>query len=290
MNLSKIVWLFLAHCLPSKLYLSLRYKVIYGKWIDWKSPKAFTEKLQWLKVNAFRPEYVEMVDKVEVKKYIAGRLGEEYVIPALGVWDSADRIDFDNLPDKFVLKCNHDSGTVVVCEDKSSLDKDAVRKKLAKALKYNYYLAGRETPYKYVNRKIFAEKFIQNDGLGELLDYKFFCFNGEPKIIKVDFGRATGHHANYYDMEMNLLPFGVVTSHPVYSRHFDKPANFDRMVEIAKDLSKGIPFVRIDLYNLNGKIYFGEITFFPTSGFNPFTDPAWDLRLGEWLELPEKKK
>ena len=288
-KITAAVWDVLAHILPSKWFISLKYWVIYHKWINWKDPKAFTEKLQWMKLYAFRPEYVEMVDKVKVKEYIRKKLGDEYVIPLLGVWKSEKDIDFDTLPDRFALKCNHDSGTIVVCSDKSALDKEKTRKILGKALRTNYYLTGREKPYKYVERRIFAEQFLQNEGINELLDYKFFCFDGVPRITKIDYGRAVAHHANYYDMDMNLLPFGVVTSHPT-DRVFTKPDNFGEMVDIAKKLSAGIPFVRVDLYDVGGKIYFGELTFYPTSGFNPFTDYNWDLRLGEWLKLPPKNK
>lgn len=228
-----------------------------------------------------------MVDKVAVKEFIGRKLGPGFVFPLYGKWDSFDEIDFDLLPDQFVLKCNHDSGTVVLCKNKGSFDKAEAKRRLEGALHRNYYLAFRETPYKHVKPMIFAEQFMQNDGLEELLDYKFFCFNGEPKIMKVDFGRTEGnHHANYYDMDMNLLPFGLSTSYPLPDREFQRPDGFSEMVRIAEKLSEGIPFVRIDLYNLSGRIYFGEFTFFPASGLTPYTSEAADLLLGSWLHLP----
>lgn len=286
---SDLVWTVFSYTLPSKIYLSFKYRVIFHKRLDWKHPVCFTEKLQWLKLYGFQKEYVRMVDKVLVKEYIAGKLGAEYVIPTLGVWKSADDIDINALPEQFVLKCNHDSGTAVVCRDKGTLNVCKTVATIRKALKRNYYLMGRETPYKYVKRRVFAEQYIENADGTELVDYKFFCFNGEPKITKVDFGRGTRHQANYYDVDMNLLPFGVIASHPDYSRHFDKPENYEEMLGIARKLSDGIPFVRVDLYNVNGKIYFGELTFFPTSGLQPFTDTEWDRRLGGWIVLPDKK-
>jgi len=287
-SISSAVWDVLAHVLPSKWFISLKYRVIFHRWINWKAPEAFTEKLQWMKLYDFRPEYVDMVDKVKVKQYIKEKIGEEYVIPTFGVWKSEKDIDFDALPEKFVLKCNHDSGTVVVCPDKSALDHDEARRVMGRALRTNYYLRGREKPYKYVEHRIFAEQFLQDDSMSELLDYKFFCFDGEPRVFKINFDKDTEFHANYYDMDMNLLPFGEVMPAPA-PRIFTKPDNYDKMVEIVRTLSAGFPFVRVDLYNVGGKIYFGELTLYPTSGFGPFNDLGWDLKLGGWLKLPPKK-
>lgn len=286
--IKEFVWLILSRTLPSKIYLSLKYRVLFHKRLSWNSPKAFTEKLQWLKINDFRPEYVEMVDKVKAKSWVAERIGSDYVIPLLGVWDSADDIDFAALPEKFVLKCNHDSGTAVVCKSKADLDFDKTRKTLDKAMNRDYYYMGRERPYRYVKRRIFAEQMLEDDNTRELLDYKFFCFDGVPRVFKINFDKETDFHANYYDMDMNLLPFGEVWPPPAL-RDFSKPANFDIMIKIVKVLSEGLPFVRVDLYNINGKIYFGEMTLYPTSGFGPFNDYNWDLKLGEWLVLPSKR-
>lgn len=284
--ISNAFWVILMYVAPTRFYLSLKYRVIFGKWIDWHNPQAFTEKLQWLKVYGFKPEYVKMVDKVLVKMYVTEKIGKEYIIPTLTVADSADGLDRGALPSKFVLKTNHDSGTALLCKDKFSFDFDAAKRMLNKALKSNYYLMGRESPYKYVKRKVFAEAFLEHDD--DLVDYKFFCFNGEPKVLKIDYDRETRHHANYYDADMHLLPFYKKSSRPDNPKEFIKPANYDRMIGIARTLSKNIPFVRIDLYNLNGKIYFGEITFFPSSGFEPLTDPDWDYKLGSWITLPNK--
>ena len=175
----------------------------------------------------------------------------------------------------------------MICRDKAALDREAARSILARALATDYYSKGRETPYRSVPRKILAEEYLEHDG--DLVDYKFFCFNGEPKVVKIDYDRSSAHHANYYDIDMNLLPFFKKSSKPDVPRHFEKPDNYAAMVEMAKKLSADMPFVRIDLYNVDGKIYFGEMTFFPSSGFEPLTDPAWDEKLGSWITLPEKR-
>ena len=282
------VWKVLQRILPDKLYLSLKYRVVFKKKLNWKNPKTFNEKLQWLKLYGFRDDYVKMADKVLVKDYVASKIGPEYIIPTLGVWKTAEDIDFASVELPFILKCNHDSGTVIACK-RQDFDADAIRRKMQKALQSDYYLMGREKPYKYIGRRIMAEKFISTpDGTGEIQDFKFFCFGGEPRIFKINFDRSTDFKANYYDTDMALLPFGEVWPAPDYSRTFEHPEGFDKMLEICRTLSEGIPFVRVDLYNVAGKIYFGELTFYPTSGFGPFTDPAWDEKLGSWIKLPSK--
>lgn len=281
--LSNTIWTLFKYVMPTKLYLEMKYRTIFGRKINWDNPTYFTEKLQWLKVYGYRPEYAQMVDKILVKDYVKNKVGEDIIIPTLDVWDSVDKLSVDNLPRKFVLKSNHDSGTCIVCTDKDVFDLFSAKKILEKSLNVNYYLMGRETPYKYVKRKIFAEAYLEHDE--DLLDYKFFCFNGEPKVLKIDYDRSTKHHANYYDVDMNLLPFFKKSSKPEVPRVFEKPVGYDRMLEIARTLSHRIPFVRIDLYNLSGKIYFGEITFFPSSGFEPLTDDEWDAKLGSWIDL-----
>ena len=282
---SNSFWGLCGHILPTKIYLSLRYRIIFGKWINWKNPTSFTEKLQWLKVYGHGEQYTHLVDKLLVKDYVASIVGEKYVIPTLAVWDSIDSIDSYNLPNQFVMKCNHDSGSIVICNDKATFDCNEAKKAISKVFRRNYYFVGRETPYKRVHRKVFAEKLIRCTSGGDLKDYKFFCFNGMPRCFKIDFDRFVDHHANYYDMHQNLLPFGEVWPSPDQNRKMIIPDNFDEMVSVASSLSRNIPFARVDLYNNDGVILFGEITLYPTSGFGPFTDPEWDLKLGEWLDL-----
>ena len=257
--------------------------------LDLSNPVTFNEKLQWLKLYDRRPEYTMMVDKYLVRDYIANKLGEEYLIPLLGVWDDPDDIDFDSLPGRFVLKCNHNSGLgMCICKNKSMLNIKKVKADLRKGLKQDYYLTGREWPYKDVPRKIIAEQYMEDGTLHELRDYKFFCFGGQVKCFKVDFDRFIDHHANYFDRDGNLLEFGEVVCPPIYDRKIDLPKTLPRMIEFAEQLSNEIPFLRADFYDVNGKIYFGELTFFPASGMGEFVPKEWDLKLGEWIHIPQK--
>lgn len=273
--------------LSDEAYLKLVYRLIFGRKLDLKNPKTFNEKLQWLKLYNRKPEYTLMVDKYEVKGYIAEQIGEEYVIPTLGVWDNFDDIDFDSLPNQFVLKCTHDSGGLVICKDKSNLDVTKAREKINKALTRRFYYFGREWPYKNVKPRIIAEKYMVDKTVDELRDYKFFCFGGVCKCLKVDFDRFIEHHANYFDPQGNLLDLGEKICPPNKEKVLFLPENKDNMLQLAEKLSKGIPFLRADFYDVNGKIYFGELTFFPASGWGEFTDEKWDYKLGEWIKLPD---
>lgn len=270
------------------VYLKLIYRLIFGRKLDLKNPQTFNEKLQWLKLNNRKPEYSIMVDKYEVKKYIAEKIGEEYVIPTLGVWDNFDDIDFDLLPNQFVLKCTHDSGGLVICKDKSKLDIAKAREKINKALTRRFYYFGREWPYKAVKPRIIAEKYMVDESVSELRDYKFFCFGGVCKCLKVDFDRFIEHRANYYDPQGNLLDLGEKICPPNKEKVIVLPDNKEKMLHLAEKLSANIPFLRVDFYDVNGKIYFGELTFFPASGWGEFTDEKWDYKLGEWIKLPNK--
>ncbi len=274
-----------ASFIPDKLYLTLLYRCKMGKWIDWKNPQTFTEKIQWLKLYNRKPEYTTMVDKFAVKDHVADVIGCEYIIPTLGVWNTPTEIDFDALPDKFVLKTTHGGGGggVVICRDKATFDVVAARSKLRNSLKSDIYKYYREWPYKNVPRRIIAEKFIDVPDKADLTDYKFFCFNGEPRFLKVDFDRFVDHHANYYDLEWNLLPFGEAEIPPVESHVEHCPPNFDKMITIARKLSKGHPFLRVDLYNVAGRIFFGELTFYPASGLGAFSPCKYDFEIGNRL-------
>lgn len=273
--------------LPDALYLRIQYMVKMGQKLDLRYPLTFSEKLQWLKLYDRKPEYTTMVDKYAVKKYVADRIGEEYIIPTLGVWDSFDEIDFDSLPDKFVLKCTHDSGGLVICRDKKTLDMDAARKKIEKSLRTDYYKLGREWPYKDVPRRIIAEKFMEDGTQGDALnDYKLMCFDGKVYCSFVCSGRNSeeGLRVTFYDREWKRLPFR--RHYPSADKDFDMPLQYHRMIELAERLSKDIPFVRTDFYEIDGKLYFGELTLFPGNGMEEFSPEEWDERLGELIELP----
>lgn len=269
-------------------FLKIKYRNAFGCDLNLLSPSTFNEKLQWLKLNDRNPIYTKLVDKCEVKEYVGNIIGKEHVIPTIGVWDRFDDIDFDKLPDQFVLKCTHDSGGIVICRNKNEFDIDAAKKKINKCLKKNYYWQGREWPYKDIPRKIIAEKYMVDAQIAELRDYKFFCFNGKAKCFKIDFDRFFNHQANYYDVNGVLLPFGEVICPPDFERTIEMPCNLSLMIKLAEKLSDGIPFVRVDFYEVDGKVYFGEMTFFPAAGFGKFEPNEWDYKLGEWIKLPDK--
>lgn len=277
--------------LPDKLYLSLRYRFTMGHWIDWKNPKTFTEKIQWLKIYNRKPEYTTMVDKYAVKQYVADRIGEEYVIPTLGVWNRPEDIDWDSLPDRFVLKTTHGGGGggVVICKDKSTFDRQAAITKLNESLASDIYSNLREWPYKNVPRRIIAEKFMapqKSAAPKDLPDYKFFCFNGEPKYCQIIRDRHTEEAIDFYDMDwkhqefvgLNPVAHNGVTPVP-------RPEHLDNLVAICRKLAAEIPFVRVDLYVIDDKEYFGELTFYPASGFGRWTTEDADAKIGRLLSL-----
>ena len=276
--------------LPDEKYLKRKFKAVFGYELNLAHPTTFNEKLQWLKLYDRNPLYTTLVDKVAVKDYVAKMIGAEYIIPTLGVWDNPDEIDFDKLPNQFVLKCNHNSGLgMCICKDKSKLNIKQVKKELTKGLKQNYYLTGREWPYKDVPRKIIAEQFMRDaDNSEELKDFKLMCFNGKVKCSFVCSERFTpnGLKVTFYDSNWEIMPFE--RHYPRCKTPLPKPTNYNEMVSLAETLSQDIPFVRVDFYSINGKTYFGELTFHPGSGFEEFTPFAWDKTLGDWLKLPSK--
>ena len=284
-------FLFLAKCglyngLSDEQYLKKKFKIMMGYELNLACPKTFNEKLQWLKLHNRRPEYTMMVDKYKVREYIADKLGEEYLIPLLGVWDDPDEIDFDKLPNQFVLKCNHNSGLgMCICKDKSKLDISAVKKGLRKGLEQDYFLPGREWPYKNVPRKIICEKYMKMEGCSELTDYKYMCFNGKVKCVFVCSERfsADGLKITIFDRNWSALP--VKRDYLKSDKNIPMPKFHHKMMELAEVLSEGIPFIRVDFYEINNHIYFGELTFFPASGFEKFTPEEWDYKLGEWISL-----
>lgn len=274
--------------LPDKFYLQLRFRLEMGAKLNLKNPQTFQEKIQWLKLYNRKPEYTQMVDKYAAKAYVTERIGEQYVIPTIGVWNRPEDIDFAKLPDKFVLKTTHGGGGggVVVCTDKTTLDIGVVKNRLNRSLSTNIYRTYKEWPYKNVPRRIIAEQMLLTPDGTDLKDYKFFCFNGEVKFFKVDFDRFVEHHANYYAPDWTLLPFGEIAFPPVPDKGLEKPDNFDNMLKIAEELSAGFPFLRVDLFNVAGQIFFGELTFFPASGMTAFTPAGWDETIGGYLTLP----
>ena len=276
--------------LPDDIYLKREFKKALGYELNLDNPRTFNEKLQWLKLYDRNPRYTTMVDKVAAKKYVADIIGEEYTIPTLGVWERPEDINFDELPDKFVLKCNHNSGLgMCICTDKSKLDFNNVKKDLKKGLKQDYYLTGREWPYKNVVPRILAEKYMEDSsGCGELTDYKVLCFNGHPKLIEIHMGRfGKNHTQDIYDENWNKTEINQPGS-PISNIVLDKPVFFDEMMDLSRKLSAGIPHVRVDWYYTNERLYFGELTFFDGSGYTPF-NKDYDLKLGEMLLLPDKK-
>ena len=284
------IWLWfsrrgLLRWMSDEKYVKTVFKTRMKVELDLENPKTFNEKLQWLKLYHHNPEHTKWVDKYAVREYIADTIGEDYLIPLLGVWEHFDEVDFDTLPDQFVLKCNHDSASVVLCRDKATFDRAAAKKKLEKCLKRNGYNYGREWPYKDIKPKIIAEKLLVDEVENDLKDYKFFCFDGYVYCFKIDFDRFVGHRANYFDTEKNLLPFGEDVCPPDFSRKLTFPTKLEEMVSLASKLSKGSPFLRVDFYEVNGKVYFGELTFFPAAGFGPFCPPEWDRTLGDLITL-----
>lgn len=281
------------YILPDQYYLKKQYFKSCGEKLNINNPQKLTEKIQWLKLHDRNPDYHLLVDKYEVKEIIAEKAGRDLVIPTYGVWTKFEDIDFDKLPNQFVLKCTHDSASVVICKDKKEFDFDFAKNKLNKALKFNYYrYENKQWAYKKIKPRIIAEKYLSELGNSELMDYKFYCFNGEPHFCQVIANRQTNETIDFYDKNWNhqnfigILKFGDKLT---FSETKQKmPENYDKMIRIAKILSENIPFVRVDLYNINGEIFFGEITFYPAGGVGFFEPRDWDLKLGQLLQLPKR--
>lgn len=252
--------------------------------LNLETPKRYNEKLQWIKLYDRRDIYTTMVDKCEVKKYVASIIGDEYIIPTLAVWTNVDDIDIDKLPNQFVLKTTHDSGGVAICKDKNNFDLQKAKEKLQYSLKRDFYILGREWPYKNVPRRIIAEQYMEDVETKELRDYKFFCFNGVPKalFIATDRQNRKEPYFDFFDMEFNHLD--MRHGHPNAPHLPEKPKQFELMKELAAKLSKGYPHLRVDLYEVNGKVYFGELTLFHHTGMVNFEPEVWDDTFGEWID------
>ncbi len=273
--------------LNDKKYIEGMYYSQMQQKLNLQSPVTFNEKLQWLKLYDRRDEYTVMVDKYKVREYIADKIGEKYLVPLIDAWDSADDIDFDALPDKFALKCNHNSGLgMCICADKSKLNVDKARAELRRGLAQDYYLTGREWPYKNVPRKIIAEQFMKSDA-GGLTDYKIHCFGGVPRFVLVckDRFAESGLTEDFFTPEWEHMDVKR-PAHPNALSAIEKPAELEEMLSLAATLSKDIPFLRVDFYIIDHRVYFSELTFFPASGFEGYDPPEWDETFGSWLELP----
>lgn len=275
--------------IPDDIYLKLRYCLIMGEKLNLSTPVTFNEKLNWLKINYRNPLYSTLVDKSKAKDYVEHIIGREFIIPTYGIWNQFDDIDFTTLPKKFVLKSTNGGGGsgVILCKDKGKLDISYAKRTIEKSMR-KYDKIQREWVYYDIIPGIIAEELLEDSSGGDIKDYKFFCFNGVVKIFKIDFDRYSGHGANYYDSYGNLLKFGEKLCPPDYSKEIKIPQNLRKMIDIAEKLSKNIPFVRVDLYNVNNRIYFGEMTFFPSGGMGAFSPKVWDSKIGEWLLLPNK--
>jgi len=269
---------------PSKLYIRLQFHNFMGKSLNLKNPVTYNEKLQWLKLYDRRPEYTKLVDKYEVRSYIAEQIGEQYLIPLLGVYDSFDEIDFDALPSEFVLKPTHTSGDFYLCKNKSEFKPFELKKEVSAWLKRNYYLEHREWPYKNVKPRIICEKYMVDESGVELKDYKFFCFHGEPKFLYVISSRRNDKRMDFFDLSFDQLPIRL-DPFKNSAKTIKRPVGFEEMVRLSKILSKDLRHVRVDFYNINGTIYFGELTFYPSSGLKRFEPEEFDKIVGNYIKL-----
>lgn len=276
--------------IDDETFLKKQFKNVFGYELNLNNPKTYSEKIQWLKLYNREEKYTDLVDKYKVKEIVADMIGEKYIIPTLGIWNNFDEINFDKLPNEFVLKCTHDSGGLVICTDKSKFDKTAAKKKIQKCLKNDYYYQNREWPYKNVERKIIAEKYMVDESGYELKDYKFFCFDGKVEYLFIASDRNSNKETcfDFYDRNFNHLD--LKNGHPNSKNKIEKPKNFEKMIELSEIISKGLPHARIDFYNIDGEIYFGEITFYHWSGFKKFEPFEWDIKFGDKIKLPDRKE
>lgn len=278
----------LANQFSDEKFLRIKYFIIHGKRLNLDTPNTFSEKLQWLKLYNRNPLYTILVDKVKVKDWVSQKIGSQYIIPTIAVYEKAEDINFESLPEKFVIKCNHNSGKgMYICKDRTNLNEGKIRKNLRAGLKQDYFITSREWPYKDVPRRILVEQFMENGADSDLADYKFFCFNGEPKYCQVIKDRTTDETIDFFDMNWIHQPFIGLTPGVKHSTvEIPRPKKFELMKEIVAILAKDLPFSRIDLYDVNGEIFFGEVTFFPASGSGVFSPKIWNEKIGDLLELP----
>lgn len=279
----------IAPLLSDKSFIRLKFRLFKGYWLDLNNPQTFCEKLQWLKLHNKRKDFTMMVDKIDAKKYVSSIIGEEYIIPTLGVYDSFEDIDFDLLPNQFIVKCSHNSSGGVICKDKTNFDTSIVKKHIEKYINKTYFIQNREYPYKNVPHRIIIEKYLTNGTDNELNDYKFYCFNGRAEYCQLIADRSTKETIDFFNRNWDHQEFIGLNAKAVFAdKEVKKPENYSEMLDVADKIAHKIntPFVRIDLYNANKRIYFGEITFFPLSGFGSFRPKVWDNKLGELIKLP----
>ena len=275
----------LLNWMSDELFLKTKYRAVFGKKLNLESPETYNEKLQWLKLHDRKPEYIKLVDKYEVKKIIADKIGEEFIIPTLAVWDKPDDIDIGVLPNQFVLKCTHDSGGLSICLDKALFDLNSAKKKLADAFKHNYFWNGREWPYYHVKPRIIAEQYMKDKLTDELRDYKFFCFDGVVKALFIASDRQKDVDTKFDFYSDKGEHLDIRQGHPNADMIPPLPVNFEKMKELASVLSKGFAQVRVDFYEVNGNIYFGELTLFHFDGMTPFIPDEWDHAFGSYIDL-----
>ena len=281
------LWDRCARIIPDKLFLSVKFRLIMGYWMDFNNPQTYNEKIQWLKLNYRHPGLTRMVDKVDAKNYVSEVLtNDDNIIPTIGVYNNLNEIEWNKLPEQFVIKCTHGSGDLLICRDRDTFDVSYAKTMLGKYLKRNYYWTSREWPYKNVKPRIIVEKYMEDESGYELKDYKWFCFNGEPKLLFIATDRNNPHDEtkfDFYDSEFNHID--VRNGHPNSSKTLVKPRGFEEMKRLASKLSEGHPHLRVDFYDVNGKVYFGELTFFHWGGFVPFEPQIWDKKLGAMIDL-----
>lgn len=271
--------------LPDSLHLKLMYKIKMGRRLNLNNPVAFTEKIQWLKLHDRNPIYTVLADKIEARKYIKEKIGGEYLIPLLKTYERANEINFDELPEQFVLKCNHDSKSKYICRKKDREEFDSAVAVIAKKLKANYFYYFREWAYKDVMPRIICEKYMEDSKTGELRDYRFYCFNGEVKIIGVDYDIIKAYKRALFTPDWEFLD--VRYKHLKGKKSdIERPKQLDTMIGLAEILADGLPFVRVDFYIADGKIYSGELTLYPSAGYSKFEPGEFDYELGRYLELP----
>ncbi|WP_218645659.1 MULTISPECIES: ATP-grasp fold amidoligase family protein [unclassified Acinetobacter] len=282
--LIKILYL-ISPIFSDALYLKLLFPLKTGYKLNLNKPRTYNEKLQWLKIHYKTPVMTKMVDKFLAKEFARNIIGDDFIVKSYGTWNSFEEIDFNVLPKSFVLKTTHDQGGVIIVRDKNKLDKEYAKNKLSKHLNRQHYFLSREWPYKNVKPRIMAEALLIDNEVDDLYDYKFYCFDGEPKIMYIAHGRHTDTcYFDFYDMDFNKLDISR-PGYPQSNQHFEIPANWELMKQLARKLSLGFPHLRVDFYNINGRVYLGELTFFQGGGLMPFQPEIWDKVLGDWIHL-----